>query len=172
MTESRTRSGRLLRVIPSIEWYGAGEFERGYRFLPAFRDDVGMAGGNPSDNYGRSSADFEAHLRGPLGSVQFKMSCGWDLEDVEGDWMSRSHRSRFGNPPSGHDLGYHSPTPRAGGQEPMSNCDILGRRCYYDGSGLNADPVLRDLVRQGMPGVWAALEAYYRDTFEETPHAD
>ena len=68
----------------------------------------------------------------------------------------------------GVDIGYHSPTPRYGGQEPMGRCDVLKGDCFYDGSSLRATELLE---------VWAAeffdeevlyryLELEYRDVFE------
>ena len=46
-------------------------------------------------------------------------------------------------------------------------CQYLdGAPCYYDGSGLNAKPVMELLLREGSDAVWARLEEYYDDTFQ------
>ena len=67
------------------------------------------------------------------------------------------------------DLGYHSLTPRYHNQSAYT-CDILpGGRCYYDGSGLNSEPVYERLVREGGEAVWDALEQFYRETFAGEP---
>ena len=42
-----------------------------------------------------------------------------------------------------------------------------GRRCYADGSSLNAEPVFQRLLREGDAGVWQALEEYWQETFGE-----
>ena len=167
-TESRTRSGRLLYVLPDVEWFppdGHTGFQRGIRFSPAFRDEVGIASGKSSDNYGQGSVGFEAYLKGPHGAVQFKMGTDWTISDCEFHYPRKAHN--FG--PSAHDLGYHSPLPMYDGQEPISDeCEFLadGGACYYDGSGLNAQKVMARFFREGLPGVWWELEDYYRERFE------
>lgn len=61
------------------------------------------------------------------------------------------------------DLGYHWPTPRYEGQTSF-DCDVLAAgQCFYDGSGLNADPILEQFLAGGPPAVWAALGSYYRE---------
>lgn len=46
-------------------------------------------------------------------------------------------------------------------------CPYLdGRPCYYDGSTLNAERYYEILLREGSEGLWKALDAYYRETFE------
>lgn len=42
---------------------------------------------------------------------------------------------------------------------------VKGGKCYYDGSGLNADRVFEILRREGSDGVWRELEEYYTETF-------
>ena len=63
------------------------------------------------------------------------------------------------------DLGYHSPVPTYEGQDeylPRQNCHLLpDGYCYYDGSGLNAMPVLKAFIEHGPMAVWAALARYY-----------
>lgn len=168
--ESKTRSGRLLYVLPDVEWFPADSngFTRGVRFSPAFRDDVGIANGRSNDNYGCSGVIFEAYLLGPHGAVQFKMGTDWQIEDCEFSYPRKSHN--FG--PSARDLGYHSPVQMYDGQEPISDaCEFLpdGGACFYDGSGLNAQKVMARLIREGLPGVWWELEDYYRCVFEAAP---
>lgn len=93
------------------------------------------------------------------------------------------------------DLGYHSPKPMYEGQEPMglkeikirknpkkkgmngyftstnpkpTPCEWLdGKPCYYDGSGINAEPIFDVLLREGSDGVWRELEKYYHSVFSE-----
>lgn len=168
--ESRTRSGRLLRVIPDVTWWRANEkFEHGFCLSPAFRDDVGMSSGRSDDNYGRHTADLEMYVRGPLGAVQFKMFTGWDIEDVEGSRWGRA--KSWNNSPTAADLGYHKrldPDHAADEWAYITDeCSVLdGARCQYDGSGLNAEPVMELLVRSGHTAVFEYLEGYYRATFD------
>lgn len=64
--------------------------------------------------------------------------------------------------PMAADLGHHWPVPTYEGESSM-NCDLLeGGTCYYDGSGLNAEPVLAALLTEGDAGVWKILEDYYQ----------
>lgn len=66
------------------------------------------------------------------------------------------------------DMGYHSPRPLWDGQEEYGrmDCHLLpGGECYYDGSGLNAEPVLEAFLAHGPHAVWAALARYYTETF-------
>lgn len=67
------------------------------------------------------------------------------------------------------DLGYHSLKPMYEGQSSIDDeCWALdGRPCYYDGSGLAADPYYKLLKEMGEETVWKALESYYRHTFSE-----
>ncbi len=63
-----------------------------------------------------------------------------------------------------NDLGYHSPKPIYEGQDGRDDCHLLpGGTCYYDGSGLNAGPVLEAFLSYGPGAVWAALARYYQE---------
>jgi hypothetical protein len=66
------------------------------------------------------------------------------------------------------DLGYHSPTPRYEGQEEYGrmDCNLLPEgTCYYDGSGLNAEPVLEAFLMHGPMAVWSTLARYHAEVF-------
>jgi hypothetical protein len=63
------------------------------------------------------------------------------------------------------DLGYHARVPRYGEQQRM-DCDFLpDGYCYYEGSGLAAEPVLEAFLSHGPHAVWAALGNYYAEVF-------
>lgn len=50
---------------------------------------------------------------------------------------------------------------------PIDDGELLdGAACYYDGSGLNAGPVLEAFLSHGPMAVWAALARYYADIFD------
>ena len=86
------------------------------------------------------------------GVVQFVM---WVAVAPELGLMTFDGRPMF---PMALDLGYHSPTPAWEGQEPMDEeCELLGGRCFYDGSGLNAENLLGVLRTEGADAVWATL---------------
>lgn len=85
------------------------------------------------------------------------------------------------------DLGYHSPVPQYEGQLPIGIrikynddyseelgtegeariCEYLGKPCYYDGSGLNAERIYHIMLQEGEKGVWRELEEYYVELFGE-----
>ncbi len=133
---------------------GAVVLRREVKFTPAY--DKRSA--DPKKNYGIHCVDLWMYLHGPKGTVQFMVFTGWDLPHVQ-----REHGPREPNPA---DLGYHSHEPMYEGQEPMhSDCHVLGGKCYYDGSGLSAEPVFEVLLREGSDGVWCELERYYDEVF-------
>ncbi len=129
---------------------------------------------DPKKNYGIHGMDIWFILKGPSGAVQFAMSAGVYLDHVADellareDWRSGSTFAKF----MAIDLGYHSPTPRYEDQ-PSMDCELLeGGKCYYDGSGLNAEPVLALYLEGGDDAVWSRLEAYYHDVFGRGPDND
>lgn len=74
---------------------------------------------------------------------------------------------RFGDT-SATDLGYHSPKPLWEGQEEWGTreCSLLPEGyCYYDGSGMNAEPILEAFLAHGPHAVWTALARYYGEVF-------
>lgn len=114
---------------------------------------------NPSKNYGIHGVELRMYVGGPDGATQFVLDTGWH-------WIKTSSDHLF---PFPADLGYHSPKPMYGGESSL-NCDVLpalglGDRCYYDGSGLNAERIYKVLLEEGDRGVWRELTQYYADTF-------
>lgn len=112
-------------------------------------------------------------LIGPEGASQFLMNTMWtplgevDAGDREPCHVDYWQHDKFGSyglvrPPSGWDLGYHWTTPQYDGQDSME-CDLLpDGQCFYDGSGLAADDVLRDFIAEGEDAVWRWLEKRYQ----------
>lgn len=112
---------------------------------------------DPAKNYGIHGVNIRFVLQGPGGATQFLLFTNWHLPEVEIDSQE----------PMPADLGYHSPTPRYEGQDHNAVCDLLGMTgCYYDGSGLRAEPVYEALLREGSDGVWRILEEEYDSLFE------
>ena len=131
-------------------WYSAGDTERAVLFQPGYRTD--------RKTYGLHGMDITWLLRGPRGVTQFSMSTGW----VPGQGMTPGTSDLF---PMATDLGYHALCPQyEGAFGPRDDCDYLpGGRCWYDGSGLNAEPVMARFLIEGEPAIWREL-AEYHDT--------
>lgn len=65
------------------------------------------------------------------------------------------------------DLGHHWPAPTYEGEHRHETCEYLsGGSCWYDGSGLNAGPVLHTLVTDGIDAMWAELRGYWEQCNE------
>lgn len=141
------------------------KFEPGYNYLhetgPQRRGQHGM--------------QMRFVLVGPHGATQFLMSTGWtplgivDNEPGYGQVCHIDHQvPLYGgfdvvNPPTGFDLGYHWRTPLYEGQTDMGGCTYLGGDpCFYDGSGLAAENVLREFIKEGERAVWRWLGKRYR----------
>lgn len=138
-------------------------YERWVEFLPAYD----RRHPDPDKNYGIHGVEMAFYLRGPKGAIQFKVYTAWQLPHVDAEQLAGPH-SRALCRPLPVDLGYHSPVARYEGQEPISDdCPILGGRCWYDGSGLRAQPVFDRLVAEGDPAVWRYLEDEYEAVFGE-----
>lgn len=108
------------------------------------------------------------------GLCQFVMHCGWytgkvrlDLLAREMSWSRDWPNDVLAIGPKATDLGYHSPKPRYEDQTSMGECPLLGRECWYDGSTLNAEPVLKAFLRGGVDEVWRNLEEYHRQIFQQ-----
>lgn len=130
-----------------------GEFRRVLQSTPGFP---------LTPNYGQRGMDLRFVLIGELGATQFLMFT---------DWVPREPKGRRGSWsasfPMAADLGFHWKTNPWGDADfggKMPDCDWLGGAgCYYDGSGLNAEPVMARFIAEGFDAVWEELERYYRD---------
>lgn len=124
----------------------------------------------PSKNYGIHGVDMTWLLKGPLGVVQFVVSTNWYLPHVQREFDAKrgpDFDPYMFHKPSPTDIGYHSPKPMYEGQEPLTeDCGVLGGRCYYDGSGLQAEDVFKILLEEGSEGVWKEMERRYYHLFE------
>lgn len=120
---------------------------------------------NPSKNYGVHGVDLRFVLKGAKGAVQFVLYTGWMLPHVTKEFEAKGLKMTN---PLPADLGYHSHVPMYEGQSVIEDhCSYIGGPCYYDGSGLNAEPVFDTLLSEGSDGVWRKLEEYYVETFGE-----
>ena len=124
---------------------------------------------NPKKNYGIHGVNIRFLLKGERGATQFLIFTNWQLPHVQKELRVDMRPDKyFIFEPMAADLGYHSPVPIYEGQSSLGACPVLdGKDCYYDGSGLNAEPVYKILLEKGHEGVWKELEEYYVLTFGE-----
>lgn len=127
----------------------------------------------PSKNYGRGSLKIHHYTIGEVGVVQFVWSPSVYLPETP---VTTFHESIC--EPMAWDLGWHAPIPDS---EPVNDedgwsvwpwygtrfnsCEFFDGGCFYDGSSLNADPLLEELIRGGTEAMWPLLDAYYDEQF-------
>jgi hypothetical protein len=122
-------------------------FAHHVEWTPAYEDRA--------KGYGIGAVRLRFVLVGPRGATQFLMSTGWYLPEPE-------PLPRQLHEPNGWDLGYHWPTPMYPDQVQMDPCEYLPQgTCYYDGSGVNAEPVLAAFLCGGDEAVWRELRSFY-----------
>ena len=164
----RTRPAR--QSTPPVLWAPHDDgFERAIVFEPGFGMDPAERSKPASQRYGRHSMQMRWLLRGPHGVAQFLMSTGWTPEPAPADPSWPSLRDWMTTSPSGWDLGYHARVPQYEGAEQYGEqpCSYLEAPCWYDGSGLAADPVLAAFFDRGEVAVWEALREVHDDLLTE-----
>ena len=137
------------------------EFEKIVQVSPPFD----RRNADPKLNYGIHGMDLKFVLKGELGATQFLVYTPLHLPHVADELFNSPERKYNPFRGMGADLGYHSYKPMWDDQKPMSDCDILGCDCYYDGSGLAAEELYVSFLQQGEPAVWRKLEQYYTKMF-------
>lgn len=111
-------------------------------------------------SHGRHGMNISWLVIGKKGAVQFLVYTGWMPEPGKRNY----DKNQF--PPMPADLGYHSKKPFYKGQTEMADkCIYIGCKCYYDGSGLNAEEPFRVLCNEGGDALWEYLERVYRAHF-------
>jgi hypothetical protein len=136
-----------------------GDFERQIAFKPGF--DWRTEDSNR--NFGISAMRLWFILIGDQGAVQWQIGTDWFPESARRHLSNFSQEPKF--KPDGWDLGYHSKVPMYDGQSTHA-CDTLSDgKCYYDGSGCNADLLIEGFLNGGDEWIWNRLEAYYHYTF-------
>ena len=142
-------------------------FQVGYDHRP-FPEDCGGGG------HGRHGMTLRFILRGPHGAVQwvaYLMNMIPGNVNIMGEVESEHPVSvvavldRSLGDAMATDLGYHSLVPQWEGQEEYKReCKLLPEGyCYYDGSSVNAVPVLAAFLQHGPHAVWASLARYYKE---------
>jgi hypothetical protein len=143
------------------------QFQVGYDHM-AFPEACGGGG------HGRHGMSLRWVLSGPHGAVQWVLNMfnwipgnvAYGMIENKGPWSAVPAHRTIGDGMA-VDLGYHSPVPLWEGQgKQPSECDLLPEGyCYYDGSALNAEPVLEAFLAHGPHAVWASLGRYYSERF-------
>ncbi len=144
--------------------------EESVQFTPGYNCPVGSMQG-----HGVHGMEICWYLRGPNGGAQFRIYTDWtpgpvrpghgiapdgssnryDRSPVTGEWEPRY--------PMGADVGYHARVPQWEGDKPISDdCPVIGGVCYYDGSGMRADKLVREFIPHGEEVIWHELEDVYR----------
>jgi hypothetical protein len=143
---------------------------REVRFEPGYDHRAEDASKPAGKRRGCHGLNIRFLLHGAMGCVQFCMYTDWLPSHVD-------HGAQFGPRvdrkldhyglrnldlfPMAADLGHHWRAPLYEGEWQPTECEFLGHPCYYDGSGLNAEPVMAALFIEGDAGVWRHLEEYY-----------
>lgn len=163
--ERATRDNGLTEQLGSM--VRSITFDVGYDHR-AFPEACGGGG------HGQSGMTMRFILRGPHGATQWIVYLpNWvpgNLSLIGGvgseqPWSAVPARRQLDDGMA-WDLGYHSPKPIYDDQHGRDDCNILpGGSCYYDGSGVNAGPVLEAFLAHGPHAVWAALADYYSQLF-------
>lgn len=130
------------------------DFRREIAFEPGFdkRNDPDAK----QRQYGCHGMNLRFVLHGERGSVQFLIYTGW-LPGQSSYLLEKVF------PPMGADVGYHWDEPRYDGQSWLSCSMRAAGRCYYDGSGLQADELFQKFTREGDGVVWRTLEERYAE---------
>lgn len=115
-----------------------------------------------SKNYGIHGLDVWFILKGEKGAVQYAVTFPIYLPHIKNKGQDYI---------MGFDVGYHAKEPQYEGQSDMGECDILGCKCYYDGSSLRADEwteiIFSTVGKHPEEVLWPMLEQEYIDRFGE-----
>ena len=133
------------------------QFQRLVEWTPAY---------DKRPQYGIHGMNLRFVLKGPDAATQFVIYTNWLLKhnQTDADVRLDSDYPHLVCHPLPADVGYHSPRPVYAEQTPISeNCEYLGGRCYYDGSGLHAETLYWKFVEEGDAVVWRELEEIYWD---------
>lgn len=120
-------------------------------------------------NYGIHGLEVCFILVGKKGATQFMVHFPVFLPHVQKE-LDKDPTTRFFNRISGFDVGYHALTPQYEDQRQM-DCDLLpDGKCYYDGSGLQADQWVNEIFsikgKTLEDEIWNRLEIEYTERFE------
>ena len=133
--------------------------KREIQFNPAFdkRDP------DPKRSYGVGAVTMRWLLHTDRGICQFYTFTNWYLPEVEKEWEMQGAKQSKVFPA---DIGYHVSVPQYEGHKAM-DCDLLPNgKCFYDGSGLQADDFFETLIREGHEAVWKKMEQWFQHVYD------
>lgn len=112
---------------------------------------------DPTQDFGIGSVMISMYLKNAKGVIQFIFSTGINLKHLRNKPLLLL----------GYDVGYHSPCPQYADQTLFTdNCPLLdGRKCYYDGSGLQAEEYMEVFISEGPDAVWLKMENLHKERF-------
>lgn len=127
-----------------------------------------MRNDDPKKNYGIGSLMIWFILKGPKGATHFVANFDIHLPHIEKNERPKWGLSSRGSC-QGWDVGYHSPRPMYDESCEM-DCDVLGGKCFYDGSSLRAEEWAEELFstkgERIEPLIWKKLEDEYHAIFD------
>ena len=144
------------------------KFERIVKVTPAYdRRDP-----DPHKNYGIHGAHLLFVLKGEFGAVAFDIGTNWYLPHVADELRHNEYlysgKSFF--EPTPYSIGYHSPKPMYEDHHMSAvECEYLdGKSCYFGDSVTYSDVPFKILVSEGSEAMWAWMENYYKERFEDS----
>lgn len=145
-------------------------FERRIEMSPSFD--------KRSEDHGIGAVRIWFYLIGPKGAVQWQIGTNWYVPSAQEHLRSlppsiiNSLENGLGGgryQPQAWDLGFHAREPRYYQDKDSpthEHCDVLDGPCWYDGSSLNAEPLIQPFLEGGSEAVWKKLAQYYHEVFE------
>lgn len=125
---------------------------------------------NPTKNYGIGGLSIYFILKGKKGAVQIFLYIRCYLPSTVKEYKLKniSHDLVGEKLVECYDVGYHSPKARWKGQTFITDCDILKKKCYYDGSATRGeyDQIAEQWSEKGDEFIWKYLEKEYRRVFK------
>jgi len=143
------------------------EFEKIIKISPPY--DKRSA--DPSKNYGIGGMTITFILKGALGATQFTFYTGQYQKHTADELWRKDELKHNPFKGMGADIGCHSRKPSYEGQNSTDeDCDLVGGKCFYDGSSLQASEFEDEFLTNGEPAVWKMLEERYNMWLTPSPN--
>ncbi len=140
------------------------KFTRQVEFVAAFDKT------DETPSKGIHGVEMHANLIGPAGAINFVVYTNWHLPETQKRIDAKPPEPRFPylfHKPQPATVAFHHPKPQWEGQDETA-CNLLpGGKCYGDITFTGAAKIFDALVEGGSAGMWAALEEWYVQEFEE-----
>ncbi len=130
-------------------------------------------------NYGISAMKLWFAVKGPKGGVSVSLSTSWYLPSSQQSSYELYSKVYPFDPleqfmaPQWWDVSQHHKEKQYDWQTPSCNCELTGGDCYSDGTSLwGREAWLPGFLHGGSDWLFARLEDYYREIFEDGPPVD